>query len=215
MHESRNRAAVSPSPREAVSGWVLEAIFPNGKQATIEGFGTESEANEWLGSARHVAWLRDTRTAFSIRAVVATFEYLNSYAAILTAAASAFLQSARRRWSNMEVAHGQYRTTCEILALLRALALACIAGLTHWRSIVCRCLVVAIGALLIVSAAVAILAAVLAPLGRSKQPAEFAPGTPQKSATGPVVPARSSEGTQISDPIAVFDRARVLYRRRD
>jgi hypothetical protein len=204
MRESRNRAAVSPSPREAVSGWVLEAIFPNGKQATIEGFGTESEANEWLGSARHVAWLRDTRTAFSIRVVVATFESLSSYAAILTAAAFEFLQSARQRWSNMAVAHGQYRTTCEILALLRALALACIAGLTHWRSIVCRCLVVATGALLIVSAAVAILAAALAPLGRSKQPAGFAPGTPQMSAAGPVVPARSIEATQISDPIAVL-----------
>src|SRR5215471_5742646 len=93
MREPRNRAAVSPSPREAVSGWVLEAVFPNGKQATITGFGTESEASEWLGSARHVAWLRDSRAAFSLRAVVAT---LRSFAAILTAAASESLQSARQ-----------------------------------------------------------------------------------------------------------------------
>ena len=174
MRESRNRAAVSPSPREAISGWVLEAIFSNGKQATITGFGTQSEANEWLGSARHVAWLRETRSAFSIRAVVAAFEYLRPYAAILTAAASECLQSARQSW-RLQV---------------------------YWRSIACRCLLAATGTLLIVSAVVAILAAALMPLGRSKQPAR--PGTPPMSAAAAVVPVRSNAGTQIPDPIAIL-----------
>jgi hypothetical protein len=219
MSESRNRAAVSPSPREAVSGWVLEAVFPNGTLATITGFGTESEANEWLGSARHVAWLRDTHTAFSLRAVVATFECLSSYAAILTAAASEFLQSARQAWRNVKEAHGACQTIGASLTLLLASALACTGALAkcaakwghsgrprsiYWRSIACRCLVVATGALLIVGAVVAILAVLLVSLGRSEQPAGLGPGTPQMSAVRPVVHVRTLEVTEVSDPIAVL-----------
>lgn len=197
MRESRNRAAVSPNPRAAASGWVLEAVFPNGRQATIAGFGTESEANEWLGSARHVAWLRDTRSAVFIRAVVATLECSSAYAAILTAAFGEFVQSARQRWVDVRKARGEDGTIGATLVLLFALALTCIAGLvqrvgkaTDWRRVAYRCLFAGTAILLIVSAVVAILAAAVAPLGRSEQPSGLGSGTPQTSAAGPVVRAR-------------------------
>src|SRR5690349_409226 len=45
MCESHNRVAVSPSPRAAGAGWVLDAVFSNGKQAAIGGFRTQAEAN--------------------------------------------------------------------------------------------------------------------------------------------------------------------------
>src|SRR5215831_7168570 len=64
MSETRNRAAVSPSPREAGDGWVLDAVLPNGEQTAIAGFSTASDANDWLGSAGHLSWLRDTRTTY-------------------------------------------------------------------------------------------------------------------------------------------------------
>lgn len=221
MRESRHRATVSPNPREAASGWVLEAVFPNGRPATITGFGTESEANEWLGSARHVAWLRDTRAVFSMPAVVATLEYLSSCAAVLTAAALDFAQSARQAWGSIKQSR-EYRTTRQTLALLLVLALACIAGLEqgmgkwvsarrpgpdNWRSVGDRFLFAATATLLAVSALVALLVAVVVILGRSEQPPESGPVTPQISAARPVVPVRSSEVTEISDPIAgLIDR---------
>src|SRR5262249_22273807 len=99
MFDSRSRVAISPAPRDTGAGWVLDAVFPNGKQAAIAGFNTESEAHGWLGSARHVAWLRDTRTVFSVRLVVAFLECLYSYAAVLTAVASGTIESPRQRWS--------------------------------------------------------------------------------------------------------------------
>jgi hypothetical protein len=190
---------------------VLEAVFPNGQQATIAGFGTESEANEWLGSARHVAWLRDTRSAAFIRAVVATLAGLSAYAAILTAAVSEFLQSARRGWVNVREARGEDATNGATLALLFILALTYMAGLiqrvgksTRWRSMAYRCLFAGTATLLIVSAVVAVLAAAVAPLGRSGQPAGLGSGTPQMSAAGPLVRAGSVERTERSDPIAVL-----------
>jgi hypothetical protein len=179
MRESRHGAAVSPSPRAAASGWVLEAVFPNGKQATITGFGTRSEANEWLGSARYAAWLRNTRIAFSLSTIVAAFECLSWYAAILTAAAFEFLHSARRAWSNVSVC---------------------------WSCILYRCLFAATVALVMVSAVVAILAAAVAPLGRSEGPATFAP-TPQIRAARPLAQARADGVAEVSDPIAdLIDR---------
>jgi len=221
MRDSRHKAAVSPNPREAASGWVLEAVFPNGRPATITGFGTESEANEWLGSARHAAWLRDARAAFSMRAVVAAFEYLSSYAIVLTAAAAEFLQSARQAWGGIKRSR-EYRTLRQTLALLLVLALVCIAGLAQragkwasagrpgsvcWRSVGDRFLVAATATLLAVSAVVALLVAVVVILARSEQPPESGPVTPQITAARPVVPARSSEVTGISDPIAgLIDR---------
>lgn len=214
MPESRNRAAVSPSPREVASGWVLEAVFPNGKQATITGFDTASEANAWLGSASHVAWLRGTRTAFFTRAVTPAFECLSSCAAILTAAACELLQTTRERWGNVKT----HPAPAETLALLLALALACIDGLAQrvgkwvsarprsvcWRSVGDRCLFAAISVLLAVSAVVAILAAMVVILGRTEHPPESKPVTPQISAARPVAPARSTEAIEISDPIAVL-----------
>jgi hypothetical protein len=220
MRESRHKAAVSPNPREAASGWVLEAVFPNGRPATITGFGTESEANEWLGSARHVAWLRDTRAVFSMPAVVATFEYLSSCAAVLTAAALDFAQSARQAWGSIKQSR-EYTTIRQTLALLLVLALVYIAGRAQgirkwanaarpgavcWRSVGDR-LFVATATLLAVSAVVALLVAVVVILGRSEQPPESGPVTPQITAARPVVPARSSEVIAVSDPIAgLIDR---------
>jgi hypothetical protein len=221
MRESRHKAAVSPNPREAASGWVLEAVFPNGRPATITGFGTESEANEWLGSARHVAWLRDARAAFSMPAAVATFAHLSSYAAVLTTAASEFLQTARQAWGRIRQSR-EYRTIRQTLALLLVLALVCIAGWAQgvgkwasarrpgpvcWRSVRDRFLVAATATLLAVSAVVALFVAMVVILGRSEQPPESGPVTPQMSAARPVVPARSSEVIAISDPIAgLIDR---------
>lgn len=192
MRESRNTAAVSPHPRASASGWVLEAVFPNGKQATIAGFGTESEANGWLGSARHVAWLRDSRTAFSLRAIVATFEWLHSSSAILTAAASEFLSSAQA-YIAAGLAHSVRKW--ERVGRPRSVG---------WRTLACRGLLAATGVLVIISAVVAILAAALAPLGRSEPPAGLGSGTPPMSAAVPVVAARSMEVTETSDPIAIL-----------
>jgi len=219
MRESRHRTAVSPSPRERASGWVLEALFPNGRHATIAGFGTEAEANDWLGSARHIAWLRDTRSAFSMRAVVAIFEYVSAYAAVLAAAASECFQSARQRWRDTKQARREDRTTGAALALLLGLRLACISGLAEvagkwvsaartwpvcWRSIFYRCLFAVSAILLIVTAVVAILAAVLAPLGRNEPRSGLAPGTPPVNAARPIETARSVEVPQVSDPIALL-----------
>jgi hypothetical protein len=84
MCESRSRVAVCPTPREAGNGWVLDAVFPSGKQAAIAGFRTESDANAWLGSADHAAWLRNARTTFCGRSAVAIFAWLNSCALVLS-----------------------------------------------------------------------------------------------------------------------------------
>ena len=177
MRESRNRAAVSPSPREAASGWVLEAVFPTGGQATIAGFGTESEANEWLGSARHVAWLRATRQAFFMRTVVAAYECVFALAPTCIAGLARCLgrsASAARSWP-----------VC-------------------WRSIVYRCLFAATAALLMVTAVVAILAAAVAPLGRSERPAGLGAAPPHMSDARPLVHAPSVEGAKVCDPIALL-----------
>jgi hypothetical protein len=192
MRESRHRAAVSPHPRAAASGWVLEAVFPDGKQATIAGFGTESEANGWLGSARHVAWLRDTRTAFSLRAIAATCECLRSSSAILAAAASGFLLSAQ---ACIAARSARYARKWESAGRPRSV---------DWRTLACRCLFAATGVLLITTTVVAILAAALAPLGRSEPPAGLGSGTPPMSAAVPVVAARSMEATETPDPIAIL-----------
>src|ERR1700730_3939957 len=102
MCGSRNRVAVSPSPREAGNGWVLDAVLPNGKQAAIAGFTTESEANNWLGSARHVTYGRDTRTIFCGRSAAAIFEWLGSSAIALLDVATGFCETIRHRWRAME-----------------------------------------------------------------------------------------------------------------
>jgi hypothetical protein len=177
MYESRKRVAVSPSPREVGTGWALDAVFADGEQTAITGFGTESEAHEWLGSARHVAWLRDVRTAFSIPAVVPVFADLGSYVAALADVAFGFFASARRRWDTAAAAR---------------------------RRAVYRGLFAATGALLVLVTVIWILAAVLVTLGRSEQPARLNSATTQVVADRPVAHPQPIEVTVASDPIALL-----------
>jgi hypothetical protein len=123
MCESHNRVAVSPSPREAGTGWVLDAVFSNGKQAAISGFRTEAEANEWLGSARHAAWLREARSAFSTAAI---FDCLGSYASVLRAAALEFFEC---RWRAGLSARFWRRAVCRILLAATATLLIAVAAI--------------------------------------------------------------------------------------
>lgn len=175
MCESHNRVAVSPSPRAAGAGWVLDAVFSNGKQAAIGGFRTQAEANAWLGSARHAAWLREARSAFSAPAAVAILACLGSYAAVLKAAVSEFIEY---RWR-----------------------IGFSAG--FWRRAACRALLAATATLLILVAVLAILVNVLVTLGRSEQPVQLATTT-QFTAARPLVPSPATEATEVSDPIALL-----------
>jgi len=219
MCESHNRVVVSPSPREAGTEWVLDAVFSNGKQAAIGGFSTRAEASEWLGSARHAAWLREARSAFSVPAAVAIFECLVSYAAVLSAVASESIKSARRRWDPIEAASLGLRRLRAALVPLRASALACAAlalaqrGADRWRAGVsdgfwrraaCRTLLAATATLLIVVAVLAVLVNVLVALGRSEQSARLGSATTQIAAERPVVRPPSTEATEASDPIALL-----------
>src|SRR5262249_40569116 len=128
------------------------------------------------------------------------------------------LQSARQRWASVK----SHPAVAETLALLLALGLACIAGLAQragkwvragrpgsvsWRSVGDRCLFAATVTLLAVSAVVAILVAVVVILGRTEPGPESVPLPAQIRMARPVVPARSSETAETSDPIAgLIDR---------
>lgn len=61
MAESRHRVTIDPIPRRVGTEWLLDALFPNSETGAIKGFKTQAEANEWLGSCRHLIWLRDKR----------------------------------------------------------------------------------------------------------------------------------------------------------
>jgi hypothetical protein len=220
MYPSRNRVAVSPSPREAGNGWVLDAVFPNGKQAAIAGFTTESEANKWLGSARHVTWLRDTRTTLCARSAVAIFEWLGSYAIALLDVATGFCVSICHRWRAMEAVRVGYRRISTTSAQLHASAWLCVAsnlarrmskrwgagpsGSRFRRRTVYRRLLAAAVALLILVTVLGILVAVLVMLGRGERPARLGSGATQITADSPIVPLRSSAVTEASDPIALL-----------
>src|ERR1700724_3661317 len=178
MCESHNRVAVSPSPRAAGAGWVLDAVFSDGKQAAIGGFRTQAEANEWLGSAPHAAWLGRGPSALLGAGAVAIFACLGSYAAVLKAAASKFIEY---RWR-----------------------IGLSAG--FWRRAACRALLAATATLLILVAVLAILVNVLVTLGRSEQPVQLAAAT-QFAAARPLVLSPSTDATEASDPIArLLDR---------
>ena len=56
---SRNAIIINPNPRKVGTEWILEARFPTGKIVAIRGFETEAAARQWLGSAQHLAWLRE------------------------------------------------------------------------------------------------------------------------------------------------------------
>jgi hypothetical protein len=216
MYESRNRVAVSPSPREARDGWVLDAVFANGKQAAIAGFSTESEANSWLGSARHVTWLRDTRTSFCWRSAVAMFDRLGSCVSALSELASVFFQSICHRWRAIEavrVGSRRIGTTAQLHAsawlpvasnLARRLRkrLGAESGSSFRHRTVYRRLLAATVALLILVAVLRILLAVAMTPG--ERPARLSPGTTQFIADRPTVPPHSSDVTETSDPIALL-----------
>ena len=218
MYPSRNRVAVSPSPREAGNGWVLDAVFPNGKQAAIAGFRTESEANKWLGSARHVTWLRDTRTTFCARSAVAIFEWLGPYAIALLDVATGFCVSICHRWRAMEAV--RYRRISTTSARLHASAWLCVASnlarrmSKRWgagpsgsrfrhRTVYRRLLAATVGLLILVTV-LGILVAVPVMLGHGERPARLGSGTTQITADSPIVPLRSSAVTEASDPIALL-----------
>jgi hypothetical protein len=101
MAECCNKVAVSPTPRQVGNGWVLDAVFADGKAKAIKGFRTESEASQWPGSAGHVMWLRDNRVGPRVRAALAAFGYLQAPAFVLAFVASALVDQARPAWSSV------------------------------------------------------------------------------------------------------------------
>jgi hypothetical protein len=216
MGESRNRAAVSPSPREAGDGWVLDAVFPNGKQAAIAGFRTESEANNWLGSAGHVTWLRGTRATFCRRSAAAIFEWLALYALALLDLATEFCETILHRLRAIDAVRIGSRGISTIAVRLRDSGWLDVAsdlarrwstrrsGSSLRRRTVYRCLLVATMALLILVIALAILIAVLVMLAHGDPPARFASEPTHLIADRPIVPSRSTEATEASDPIALL-----------
>jgi hypothetical protein len=220
MGESRNRAAVSPSPREAGNGWVLDAVFPNGKQAAIAGFRTESEANNWLGSAGHVSWLRDTRATFSSRSAAAIFEWLALYALALLDLATEFCETIRHRLRAIAWQRVGYRRISAASTQLHASAWLCVASnlargmARRWgpgqsRSnfryhTAYRRPLAATVVLLILASVLVILLAVFVTLGRGEPPARFGSERTQFTVDSPIVPAPSNGVTEASDPIALL-----------
>ena len=102
MAECCNRVAVSPTPRQVGNGWVLDAVFADGKAKAIKGFRTESEASKWPGSTRHVIWLRDHHVGPRARAALAAFGYLKALAFVLAFVASALMESAKQTWGSVK-----------------------------------------------------------------------------------------------------------------
>ena len=219
MYGSPNRVAVSPSPREAGHGWVLDAVFPNGKQAAIAGFRTESDANDWLGSAGHVTWLRDARSNFCSRSVVATFEWLVSFAIAVSDLAAGFCQAICHRWPAVEAVRAGYRrisTTAQLHAAewLRVASDVARCMIRRWgvglsgssfrhRTVYRRLLATTVALLMLVAVTVT-LVAVLVMLGASERPARSGPGAIQFASDSPIVPSLSRQVTETSDPIALL-----------
>jgi hypothetical protein len=219
MREARNRVTVSPSPREAGNGWVLDAVFPNGKQAAIAGFRTQAEANDWLGSASHVNWLRDTRTRLCGRSAVALFEWLGSHAIAVAVLAAGFFKSICHRWDAIEAVRVRSRAISTISAQLRASEWLRVgsdlarrmserrgagqpSSVSH-RTFYRRLLAAAVTLFMLVAVFV-ILLAVLVMLGSAEQPARLGRGATEFASGNPIVPPRSGEVTRASDPIALL-----------
>jgi hypothetical protein len=220
MCETRNRVAVSPSPREAGNGWVLDAVFPNGEQAAIAGFSTASEANNWLGSAGHLSWLRDTRTTFGNWSAGEIFQRLASRAIAVSDLALGFCTSIRRRWRDMEALRVEYRRISSMLARLHASAWLCRAsnllrrmskppragqsGPSFRHRTAYRRLSAVTALLLVFVTALGILLAVFVALGQGERPATSGSRTTQFTADRAIVPSHANEVTQASDPIALL-----------
>src|ERR1043166_5355605 len=219
MPEAHNKIAVSPSPREAGNGWVLDAVFPNGKQAAIAGFRTESEANKWLGSARHLTWLCKPPATFGGRSAIEIFEWLVSCAIAASGTICAFCKSIRHSWRDMEAVRLAYRSISAISAQLIASAWLCRASDLARRIIerrgagqsssfrhrtVYRWLLAATVAFLIFIIVLGISIAVLVTFGDSERPTRLSSRAMQFASDSPIVPPRSSEVTRESDPIALL-----------
>jgi hypothetical protein len=220
MCETRNRVAVSPSPREAGNGWVLDAVFPNGEQAAIAGFSTASEANNWLGSAGHLSWLRDSRTTFGNWSAGEIFQRLASGAIAVSDLALEFCTSIRRRWRDMEALRVEYRRISSMLAQLNASARLCLAfnlpGRTSKprragrsapsfrRRTVYRRLSAATALLLVFVTALGILLVVFVALEHGERPATSTSRATQFTADRAIAPSHLNETTQASDPIALL-----------
>jgi hypothetical protein len=106
MAEPRSKVAVSPTPRQSGTKWVLDAVYPNGNPAAIRGFGTESEACEWAGSIRHVKWLRHNRSSFGAQVALAAFRLLSESVRISASAALALIALAQPALDNVHDARG-------------------------------------------------------------------------------------------------------------
>jgi hypothetical protein len=109
----RRIAAVTPDPRRAGTEWVLAATLPNGDATDIGGFRTASEAHEWLGSARHMMWLRQNRVGPG-----AGFRAILACASALALAALPLIERAVRNAVDLAA-----RTQRGLLARLRAAGL--------------------------------------------------------------------------------------------
>jgi len=207
MSETRNRAAVSPSPREAGDGWVLDAVLPNGEQTAIAGFSTASDANDWLGSAGHLSWLRDTRTTFCSWSAGEVVDRLASCAIALSGLACGFCSSLRRAWSDGEALRVGFRRIGAISAQLHASARLWGAGRSGpslRRRAAYRRLSAATALLLVFVTAFGILLAVLVALGGGERPTTLVSVGKQSRADRAVVPSHAAKITQAPDPIALL-----------
>jgi hypothetical protein len=106
MAEPRSKVAVSPTPRQSGTKWVLDAVYPNGNPAAIRGFGTESEACEWAGSIRHVKWLRHNRSSLGAQVALAAFRFLSESIRISACAALALIALVQLAWGGVHTARG-------------------------------------------------------------------------------------------------------------
>jgi hypothetical protein len=106
MAEPRSKVAVSPTPRQSGTKWVLDAVYPNGKPAAIRGFRTQSEACEWAGSIRHVKWLRHNRSSLGAQVALAVFRLLSESVRISACAALALIALVQPAWGGVHTARG-------------------------------------------------------------------------------------------------------------
>jgi hypothetical protein len=217
MAERCNKVAVSPAPRQVGNGWVLDAVFADGKAKTIKGFRTESEASEWAGSTRHVMWLRDNRVGPRARAVLAAFGYLRLLALVLAFAASALVESARQTWSSVKRSGLASRAVHATLTHVNASApgLASVAsGLPEqvsdlWSAakpmVSTFCLRGAHRRRLVVTAALLTVGVVAMNLGSTERPdGSAALATPQVGEGMPRQQSQPIEPAGVSDPIALL-----------
>jgi hypothetical protein len=109
MAEPRSKVAVSPTPRQSGTKWVLDAVYPNGNPAAIRGFRTQSEACEWAGSIRHVKWLRHNRSSLGAQVALAAFRLLSESVRISASVALALIALVQPALDNVPTPLGSWR----------------------------------------------------------------------------------------------------------